>query len=163
MHPAARSVPGFVGAALASMVSLFSAESAAASALGSAVKRNDAPAWSALLAQKSDVKARDASGDAALHHAALNHDLAAVAADADAAVTYARDIKPLLERSCAGCHDGEKPRAGFVVTSREALLNGGGSGDPAVAPGYAEDRLLVDYVTGKIEDLEMPPLDRRAW
>ena len=48
-----------------------------------------------------------------------------------------------------------------MVASRESLLKGGASGEPAIAPGYSDDSTLIQYVTGKIEDLEMPPLDRR--
>jgi ankyrin repeat protein len=89
----------------------------------------------------------------------------AVAASTETAaastVSFARDIQPLFKRSCAGCHGGEKPRANFALLSREALLKGGSSGEPAITPGYADDSLLIQYVSGKIEDLEMPPLDRR--
>ena len=46
--------------------------------------------------------------------------------------------------------------------SRESLLKGGESGDPAVSPGYAEESVLIQYVSGTIEDLEMPPLDQAA-
>jgi ankyrin repeat protein len=76
-------------------------------------------------------------------------------------VDFARDVQPLFKRSCAGCHSGEKPRAAFALTSRESLLKGGASGEPAITPGYSDDSTLIQYVTGKIEDLEMPPLDRR--
>ena len=86
---------------------------------------------------------------------------ATAAVAAVATVDFARDIQPLFKRSCAGCHDGEKPRGSFVVASREALLKGGQSGEPAITPGYSDDSPMIQYVSGKIEDLEMPPLDRR--
>jgi ankyrin repeat protein len=87
---------------------------------------------------------------------------AVVPVDAQAAaVDFARDIRPLFERSCTGCHGGEKPRAGFAIVSRESLLKGGASGEPAITPGYSDDSTMIQYVTGRIEDLEMPPLDRR--
>ena len=38
---------------------------------------------------------------------------------------------------------------------------GGQSGEPAITPGYADDSPLIQYVMGRIEDLEMPPLDKR--
>ena len=88
-------------------------------------------------------------------------DATAPANAATAAVNFARDIGPLFERSCAGCHGGEKPRGGFAIVSRESLLKGGASGEPAITPGYSDDSTIIQYVTGKIEDLEMPPLDRR--
>lgn len=76
-------------------------------------------------------------------------------------VDFGRDIQPIFERSCAGCHGPEKQRGKFALVSREALLKGGASGEPAITPGYADDSTLIHYVTGKFEDLEMPPLDRR--
>jgi ankyrin repeat protein len=85
----------------------------------------------------------------------------AIAAADSSKVDFTRDIQPLLERSCTGCHDGDKPRAQLTVTSRDALLKGGASGEPAITPGSAETSPLIHYVSGKIEDLEMPPLDRR--
>ena len=85
----------------------------------------------------------------------------AVAAAPVAKVDFARDIQPLLERSCAGCHGGEKPRGGLVVTSRDTLAKGGQSGEPAIVPGDANSSPMIKYVSDKIEDLEMPPLDRR--
>jgi ankyrin repeat protein len=78
------------------------------------------------------------------------------------AIDFSRDVAPIFERSCAGCHGGEKPRGGFVLGSREALLKGGASGEPAITPGSAAGSTLIRYVTGEIEDLEMPPLDRRG-
>jgi ankyrin repeat protein len=80
---------------------------------------------------------------------------------AAATVDFARDIQPILKRSCVGCHGGDKPRGEFALISRESLLKGGQSGEPAIAPGYSDDSPLIQYVSGKIEDLEMPPLDRR--
>lgn len=85
----------------------------------------------------------------------------APATAASATVNFARDIQPLLARSCIDCHGGQKPRGGFSMASRESLLQGGQSGEPSIAPGYAEDSPLIHYVSGKVEDLEMPPLDRR--
>src|SRR5262249_55971705 len=53
-------------------------------------------------------------------------------------VDFARQIKPLLERSCAGCHSGEKPRGLFRIDCRDALLKGGASGAAAIVPGHSE-------------------------
>jgi hypothetical protein len=78
-----------------------------------------------------------------------------------AAVDFTRDIQPVLERSCVGCHGGKKPRGGLAMLSRELLLKGGASGEPAVTPGHGAQSAMIQYASGKIEDLEMPPLDRR--
>jgi ankyrin repeat protein len=76
-------------------------------------------------------------------------------------INFARDIHPLFERSCVKCHGGEKPRGGFALASREALLKGGQSGDPAIVPGRSTESHLLRYVSDQVEDLEMPPLNRR--
>jgi ankyrin repeat protein len=78
-----------------------------------------------------------------------------------APVRFDRDIKPLIERSCAGCHIGEKIRGGLNLATREGWLKGGNSGDPAIVPGRAVESQLLRYASDQIEDLEMPPLDRR--
>jgi ankyrin repeat protein len=72
-------------------------------------------------------------------------------------IDFARHVKPLLERSCVGCHGGEKPRGLFRVEGRESILRGGASGEAAVVPGHSEKSPLVDHVSGKAPELEMPP------
>lgn len=76
-------------------------------------------------------------------------------------IEFARDIQPIFERSCIGCHGGPQPKAAFTLDSRDALLKGGQSGDPAIVPGNADDSPLFRQVSDIIEDLEMPPLNRR--
>jgi ankyrin repeat protein len=71
-------------------------------------------------------------------------------------VDFTQQVKPLLERSCVGCHGGEKPRGTFRVDGRDAILKGGASG-PAVVPGHSDRSPLVAYVSGKAAGSEMPP------
>lgn len=98
---------------------------------------------------------------AAAERKELTSDAASPVSSSGSAVEFARDIKPILERSCVGCHSGQKPRGAFDLASRDALLKGGQSGEPAIIPGHAEESPLIQFVSGKIEDLEMPPLARR--
>jgi hypothetical protein len=56
---------------------------------------------------------------------------------------------------------GENVRGDFSFASREALLKGGQSGNPAIVPGRSADSLLLRYVSDQIEDLEMPPISKR--
>ncbi len=77
-------------------------------------------------------------------------------------VVFARDIQPLLDRSCAACHRGDKVKGKFSISSRETLLKGGQSGEPAVRPGNSSASKLVQMVTDRVEDLEMPPLGKRG-
>jgi hypothetical protein len=81
--------------------------------------------------------------------------------NAEPGIDFARQIKPLLERSCAGCHSGEEPRGLFRVDGRDALLKGGASGEAAVVAGHSEMSPLVDYVSGGVPESEMPPRARR--
>jgi hypothetical protein len=76
-------------------------------------------------------------------------------------VDFARQIKPLLERSCAGCHSGERPRGLFRIDGRDFLLKGGASGEPAIVPGHGEKSPLIEYVSGNAPDSEMPPRAQR--
>jgi ankyrin repeat protein len=72
-------------------------------------------------------------------------------------IDFARQIKPLLERSCVACHSGEKPRGLFRIECRDALLKGGASGAAAIVPGHSEKSPLIDYVSDKVPESEMPP------
>lgn len=77
------------------------------------------------------------------------------------AVDFVRDIKPLLERSCVACHSGPRPKGGFLVTERAAVLRGGARGEPAVLPGNPGASPLMRLVQDQVEDLEMPPTAKR--
>jgi ankyrin repeat protein/mono/diheme cytochrome c family protein len=115
-----------------------------------------ATSWAALaLTQVAPVGS--ASGKPALTQQASP----VRAAREDQKIDFAGQIKPLLERSCAACHGGEKPRGLFRIDSRDAILKGGASGDAAIVPGHSEKSPLVDYVSGRVTDFEMPPRSQR--
>lgn len=77
-------------------------------------------------------------------------------------VDFRRDVQPLLERSCVTCHSGEHPKGGFAMTNRASLLQGGKRGDAAIIPGKAATSTLMRSVQDQIEDLEMPPVEKRG-
>ncbi|HET6882720.1 MAG TPA: PSD1 and planctomycete cytochrome C domain-containing protein [Pirellulales bacterium] len=72
--------------------------------------------------------------------------------DAGAAVSYERDLAPLLRSKCARCHGLEGRKADFDLTTAASLLKGGESG-PAVVIGKPDESLLYE----KIHAGEMPP------
>jgi N-acyl-D-amino-acid deacylase len=76
-------------------------------------------------------------------------------------VDFARQIKPLLERSCVACHGPDKQRSNFRVDIREALLKGGNSGSDAIVPGKSAQSPLLKYASGRVKDMEMPPISKR--
>lgn len=76
-------------------------------------------------------------------------------------VDFRKDIQPLFERSCLKCHSGKKSKGGFKLTTRALLMEGGQSGLASIEPGNGAGSAMVRYVSDQVEDLEMPPLNRR--
>lgn len=66
---------------------------------------------------------------------------------------FENKIRPILMNDCSGCHGG-RAAGGLEVTSREALLKGGGTG-PAIVPGDPGKSLLLKAVRQE-GDLKMP-------
>ena len=76
-------------------------------------------------------------------------------------VTYDKDIKPILEKSCLKCHGEKRPKSKFRVDSRVAIIKGGSSDEAAVIVGKSEESPIIHFVADLVEELEMPPLDKR--
>src|SRR5881296_577844 len=60
-------------------------------------------------------------------------------------VTYAKDIKPIFEKSCIKCHGAEKQKGKLRLDSLEAALKGGEDGK-VIMPGKSADSMLVQNV-----------------
>jgi len=76
-------------------------------------------------------------------------------------LTYDKDIKALLEESCLKCHGESRPKSKYRVDSREALIKGGSSDEAAVIPGNSAKSPVIHYVADLVEEMEMPPTDKR--
>jgi mono/diheme cytochrome c family protein len=74
-------------------------------------------------------------------------------------VTYAKDIKPIFEKTCFKCHGAEKQKGKLRVDSLEATLKGGDDGK-VVEPGNSAKSTLVHAVARLNEDDAMPPADK---
>lgn len=70
-------------------------------------------------------------------------------------VDFAREIKPILEKSCLQCHGRGRDKGGFNLDNRTNLLLGGDWGE-AVSPGDSAGSYLIELVAGFDEDLVMP-------
>ncbi len=79
-------------------------------------------------------------------------------------VTYEKDIKPILEKSCFKCHgpETEKPKGKLRLDTLQAVLKGGENG-PDVVPGDIKKSTLLHQVAHIVdEDDWMPPKDNKA-
>ena len=59
-------------------------------------------------------------------------------------VSYDKQIRPIFQAHCQGCHQPAKAGGGYVMTAFDRLLKGGDSGEPAIVPGQPEESYLVD-------------------
>jgi hypothetical protein len=77
-------------------------------------------------------------------------------AAAKSGVTYAKDIRPLLEASCFRCHGEQRPKGGLRLDSLEAVLKGGDDGKVVIA-GDSKKSLLVAATAQVNDEIAMPP------
>ena len=74
----------------------------------------------------------------------------------DRQVSYQRDIHPIFQRQCFGCHQGAKQLGEYRMTDFAAMLAGGETGEPAVVPGKPDDSYLINQITRHDGIAEMP-------
>lgn len=69
---------------------------------------------------------------------------------APAQVSFARDVEPVLKRSCAGCHQSSREaRAGKLSVVTYAALKSGGVSGAGFVPGRPADSPLYKLISGK--------------
>src|SRR5712664_1039093 len=59
-------------------------------------------------------------------------------------VDFAKDIQPILERSCLKCHNPEKAKGKLLLDTREHALKGGEKG-PDILPGESGKSSLIHF------------------
>ncbi len=75
---------------------------------------------------------------------------------------FLEKIQPLLEAKCLGCH-GKTPddiKGEYTMLTRESLIKGGESGEPAMIVGKPEKSRFWKSVTWKDDSIQMPPQER---
>lgn len=84
------------------------------------------------------------------------------AGEAAVKVSYYRDIRPIFQARCHGCHQPAKRNGDYMMTTHEGLLAAGESGEAAITPGKLETSYLVGQIRvtdGKsLMPKEGPPL-----
>ena len=89
-------------------------------------------------------------------------DVSKLPAAATGEVDFVKQIKPLFEKSCFSCH-GSKPRAKskYFMNKRDVTIKGGSSKEAAIVVGKSAESPLVNFIADLVEELEMPPVDKR--
>ena len=77
-------------------------------------------------------------------------------AAANEKVSYYRQIRPLFQAHCQGCHQPAKPQGEYVMTDFKRLLAGGESEEPAVVPFKPGESSLVVQLIPEGGEAEMP-------
>jgi WD40 repeat protein/mono/diheme cytochrome c family protein len=78
------------------------------------------------------------------------------AATKAAKVSYDKQIRPIFQARCQGCHQPAKAGGAYVMTSFDRMLKGGESESPAIVPGKPGDSHLIELVTPRGGKAEMP-------
>ena len=78
------------------------------------------------------------------------------AEDTPPGVSYERQIRPIFQAHCQGCHQPAKASGEYVMTSFAQLVDGGESGRPAIVPNAADESYLVELITVHDGESEMP-------
>ncbi len=62
-------------------------------------------------------------------------------------VSFNKQVRPILQAKCQGCHQPAKAQGGYVMTEFVKLLGTGESGKKAVVPGKPKESGLVNQIT----------------
>jgi WD40 repeat protein len=71
-------------------------------------------------------------------------------------VSFYKDVRPIFQQHCQGCHQPAKAQGAYVMTSYADLLKTGDSGKPGVSPGKPDASYLLDEIRVKDNKAEMP-------
>lgn len=76
---------------------------------------------------------------------------------ADKPVSFYKDVRPILQANCTGCHQPAKAKGDYVMTDHARLLAGGEEGG-AIVPGKPDESHLLKLSAPNAEGkVEMPP------
>lgn len=73
-----------------------------------------------------------------------------------ATVSYFRDVRPIFQAQCHGCHQPAKRGGEYEMTTIAGLMKGGETGEVAITPGKPEASALLDQITPKNGEAAMP-------
>ena len=70
--------------------------------------------------------------------------------------SYDKQVRPILQSHCQGCHQPAKAGGAYVMTAFGPMFKGGESGEPAIVPGKPGESNLVEMITPHGGKAEMP-------
>src|SRR2546422_9248492 len=73
-----------------------------------------------------------------------------------AKVSYYREIRPILQANCQGCHQPAKTKGGYMMTEFKRLLAGGDNEGAAIVPGHPEKSAILKMVMPQDGEVRMP-------
>ena len=76
--------------------------------------------------------------------------------DEEKTIVFNRDIRPILNKNCTGCHGGVGKQSGVSFITREEALGRGHSGRLTVVPGNPDASGLIERVESKDPNIRMP-------
>ncbi len=71
-------------------------------------------------------------------------------------VNFSRDIRPILNQNCVGCHGGVRQKAGVSFIFRDEALGTGKSGHRTIVPGNPDGSELMVRVLSQDSEARMP-------
>jgi WD40 repeat protein/mono/diheme cytochrome c family protein len=68
-------------------------------------------------------------------------------ADEPAKVSYYKDVRPIFQQHCNGCHQPAKPTGGYVMTAHGDLFKAGERGKVGIVAGKTAKSYLIEQIT----------------
>lgn len=62
-------------------------------------------------------------------------------------ISYYKDVRPIFQQHCQGCHQPAKPQGGYVMTEYAELFKAGERALPGVVAGSPDKSLVVEQIT----------------
>jgi mono/diheme cytochrome c family protein len=80
-----------------------------------------------------------------------------IAQSTSAEVDFVRDVRPIFQTHCYGCHAEESQKSGLRLDIKSEAFRGGDGYGPSVIAGEPDESPLIQMVSGDDEDMRMPP------
>jgi WD40 repeat protein/mono/diheme cytochrome c family protein len=69
--------------------------------------------------------------------------------DEPAPISYYRQVRPIFQQHCQGCHQPAKDQGGFVMTDYASLFKPGNTNKPGVVASHPETSFILEQVTAQ--------------